>query len=213
MVVRYSQMQMMMKSNTSNGFTFPQFELEATPEAVSAAITSPRGLSTWLCDHARIEKRPDGRLYMQWHDGRQALGRWVDYRPPQSLSWRWQFDGEAHAETVSFTLEPHEDGTSIQVTLGGLSPDKADDVFAGWSETLRALKEYVEAGLEARFLRRPLLGINYTLLSPDVAQAKGLERVEGVLVDEVAEQGAASAAGLVAGDLLVALGDFRLTDW
>jgi hypothetical protein len=81
---------------------------------------------------------------------------------------------------VSFSLEPHEDGTNIQLKLEGLPPGRTEETIAGWSEALQALREYVEAGLDARTVGRCWNQLHLAI--SEVAKAKGLRVTEGMLV-------------------------------
>ena len=54
-------------------------------------------------------------------------------------------------------------------------------------------------------VRRGLLGVNITDVSPDLAQAFGLESANGVLIDEVEEGSAADEAGLKRGDVILSV--------
>ncbi len=54
-------------------------------------------------------------------------------------------------------------------------------------------------------VRRPWFGASMQAVSPDVAEAMGLDRPTGALVTNVVEKGAAATAGLKRGDLIVAV--------
>lgn len=185
----------------------------AQPEVTCVAITSPNALAAWLCDSAWVEKRPAGRLYLQWHSGRHALGYWTEYQPPDSLAWSWQDAGEASPTTIRFTIKQLHDAVEVRVDCEVPSAKAESLARTEWNHALQRLKMYVEDGLNGRYLRRPLLGIDYSLLTPALAQDRSLSIAEGILIDTVAPGGAAAAAGLRQGDVLLGIEEFPLTDW
>jgi serine protease Do len=70
----------------------------------------------------------------------------------------------------------------------------------------------VVAGARDGVIRRPWAGALGQTLTPDVAEAVGLERVAGVMVSEIYPQGPADRAGLEAGDVVLAVGDRPVVD-
>jgi Do/DeqQ family serine protease len=65
------------------------------------------------------------------------------------------------------------------------------------------LKEYGE-------VQRALLGVNIKDVTADLAEEENLDRVEGVYVGEVPDDGAASAAGIKAGDVILSVGGMKV---
>ncbi len=61
--------------------------------------------------------------------------------------------------------------------------------------------------IEQGFVRHPLLGISGIDVSPELAEEFGLEASRGAVVDAVQEGTGAAAAGLRAGDIIVAVDD------
>ena len=186
---------------TSSPYVSERF-ISATPEAVAVAISSPYGLGTWCCDDAHSEKQPDGRLVLGWHDGRQASGRWKKFEPPTGLAWSVRH-ADGGEQIVSFTLTPDGEGTRTSLAVEGSS----DATAARWEHALGDLATYVETGRDERMARRPMLGI-----FPDFDEApEGIP--DGVRVGGAVDGSGAEAAGLAEGDVMLALGSHRVSDW
>jgi serine protease Do len=75
---------------------------------------------------------------------------------------------------------------------------------------VKALIRSVQGGGEG--LQRPWLGARIQSVDARLAQALGLERPQGVLVNEVHPRGPAARAGLARGDLILALGGREVPD-
>ena len=67
-------------------------------------------------------------------------------------------------------------------------------------------------GLEAPVLERPRYGVTLRVMSPDEVLAVGLGSRTGALVTGVAAGGQADRAGLLSGDVIIAVGGKELTD-
>ena len=61
--------------------------------------------------------------------------------------------------------------------------------------------------LEFGEVRRGLLGVNIYTVTPDIAEAYGVEETRGALVSQVMAGSAAEAAGIETGDIIVLVGD------
>jgi serine protease Do len=72
------------------------------------------------------------------------------------------------------------------------------------------VRKVVEDLIEFGEVQRALLGIRAATVTSEVAREKGLDRVEGVYVDEVTEGGAARAAGIRPGDVILQINDVRI---
>jgi serine protease Do len=70
----------------------------------------------------------------------------------------------------------------------------------------------VVAGAREGVIRRPWAGAVGQTLTPDLAEAVGLERVAGVIVSEIYPGGPADRAGLAEGDVVLAVGGQAVPD-
>ncbi|MCY0094765.1 DegQ family serine endoprotease [Hoeflea ulvae] len=73
--------------------------------------------------------------------------------------------------------------------------------FAIPANLVRAVAQTAESGGDV--FERPYIGATFENVTPDIAEALGLERATGALVTDVAEDGPAGKSGLRAGDIIV----------
>ncbi len=73
--------------------------------------------------------------------------------------------------------------------------------FAIPANLVRAVAATAESGGEV--FERPYMGASFETVTPDIAEALGLERATGALITDVVEDGPAARAGLRAGDIVV----------
>ena len=74
--------------------------------------------------------------------------------------------------------------------------------FAIPANLVRAVAETAESGGDV--FERPYIGATFESVTPDIAEALGLDRATGALISDVAESGPAGEAGLRAGDIVLA---------
>ncbi|MDP2120580.1 MAG: DegQ family serine endoprotease [Hoeflea sp.] len=74
--------------------------------------------------------------------------------------------------------------------------------FAIPANLVRAVAQTAESGGEV--FERPYIGATFESVTPDIADALGLDRATGALISEVEADGPAAAAGLRAGDIVLA---------
>jgi uncharacterized protein YndB with AHSA1/START domain len=130
-------------------------ELDARPERVWAALTTPDGLLGWFPTHsAEIDLRPGGRLALGWaEDGDEGVVEEVE--PPHRLVFRWRPVGRTDRPftTVAVELEALPDGgTGLTLVESGFASLPAqihqqswEGNDRGWDEELAELRAYVEA--------------------------------------------------------------------
>lgn len=71
---------------------------------------------------------------------------------------------------------------------------------------------FIDAAKNGGRLERPYLGASFAPVTSDVAEAVGLHRPSGVLVEDVVDKGPAGSAGLKPGDVVLAIDGFRIED-
>ena len=132
-----------------------ELEIRAPQERVWAALTEPEQLLRWFPDkRAEIDLRPGGAAVLEWDEAKaEAVVDVVE--PPGRFVFRWRPEGLARPfTTVSFTLEPIEDGASTRLLLveSGFAslPDQHEYQSQsgndeGWAHELEELREYLEA--------------------------------------------------------------------
>jgi uncharacterized protein YndB with AHSA1/START domain len=126
------------------------------PSAVWAAITTAKGLGTWLGDEATIDLRPGGTAEVRWIEGHVANLRVERIEEPAVFGFTWHIYGLPDADPrrtyVEFTLEPVNTGTRLTVVESGFAqlPDDAHSTAfsantGGWHSELDELVEYLDA--------------------------------------------------------------------
>lgn len=129
--------------------------IKAPPARVYAALTTGPGWQSWFATRAQIDLQAR-RYHFHWENfggERTTLtleGPVLQAVPERIFSFQWGSGGGM--TTVSFRLEPHGEGTRVQVEETGYSTEKSDviaclDCACGWGEALTLLKFYLEHGL------------------------------------------------------------------
>ncbi len=192
--------------------------IRATPEQVYRAFTNGAQLRSWMCDTSYVQGRVGGSFLMAWNFGYHASGQFTQLEPAKSLDFTWYGNNEAGQSQVRVELTSSDELTTIELVHSGLGEGEewertARDLSSGWGKGLEDLKFVLETGLDARIMRRPMLGIYPETLTPETAQRLGIPIQEGVQLTGVVEGLGAAAAGLQTDDVLVQVNGQEVKDW
>ena len=185
--------------------------------AVYRAFSSSTALREWFCDAAQADARPGGRLYMWWTSGYYTSGEYLTLLPDKKLTFTWHGKGEPAPTRVTVSLAAKGDSTILTVTQDQLGAPKvwapiAQEYSRGWEAALQNLKSVLEAGPDLRLVRRPMLGISGSDdLTPDNIAKLGVPVKAGLKLEGLVEGMGAQAAGLQPNDVVVKLGDKKIT--
>ena len=80
----------------------------------------------------------------------------------------------------------------------------------GFAIPSNMVASFVRSARNGGPFERPYVGASFASVSPDIANALGLERPTGALVQGVAEGGPAAEAGLKVGDVILSMNDFQV---
>ena len=80
----------------------------------------------------------------------------------------------------------------------------------GFAIPSNMVASFVRSARNGGPFERPYVGASFASVSPDIANALGLERPTGALVQGVAEGGPAAEAGLKVGDVVLSMNDFQV---
>lgn len=127
--------------------------LPAPPEAVFEALTDPAMFALWMGPEGsdvtveEMNLTLGGRLSftVTLRDGGptfRLFGFYEEIDPPKKLVHSWAMDGDEEVSTVVFELEPHGDGTRLQLHHHGLTrPEDVAQNESGWSHQLDRLED------------------------------------------------------------------------
>jgi uncharacterized protein YndB with AHSA1/START domain len=120
-------------------------ELDATPDAVWAALTEPAVLERWLA-FAEVDLRVGGSVRLKFDDGEMEGGRILALDPPRVLEYEWTFPSEPPS-VVRFELEASGEGRTLLVLDHRLLDEKSAAGYgAGWQSHLEALATVLAGG-------------------------------------------------------------------
>jgi len=126
--------------------------LPASPERVFEALTQPNLFARWMGPEgsevtveemtltlggrlAFLVTLPGGGPQFRLH------GYYEEIDPPNRLVHSWAMDGDDEVSTVAFELEPHGDGTRLQLNHHGLTaPEDVAQNRGGWQHQLDRLE-------------------------------------------------------------------------
>lgn len=184
------------------------------PLAVDDAIryfTRSSHLREWLADQAVANPRQGGYLFLAWDRGGAVMGRFGEIDASGRIDLAWQEEG-CPPSRVEVVLREEEHGTSVALTHSriaggkGVKPKKeAKRLRAMWEQALDNLESVTTTGIDLRIARRPMLGLALDEVGEDRRAAIGLPPGEGLLVTAVVAGTGAESAGMMSGDVLVAL--------
>jgi len=108
-----------------------------------ALITDPERLRRWQTVAARVDLRIGGEYRWTVTPGHHAAGTFQEIEPGKRVvfTWGWEsgMDLAPGASTVTITLEPDAEGTSLRLVHDGLTPEQATAHAEGWNHYMDRL--------------------------------------------------------------------------
>ena len=100
-------------------------------------------------------------------------------------------------------------GNLVGITTAIMSPSGG---YAGisFAVPVTIVKKVVMDLIEYGVVQRAILGVNILDITADLAKDKGLDKIEGVYIDQVRDDGAAKAAGIEAGDVILSINGVKV---
>lgn len=199
-------------------FTFSQ-TVEAPASAVYYALTHQTAVVEWLCDHAQLDARPTGRIYLHWQQGYYAAGAFTALETDQKVAFSWQGRGESAVSAVEFTLAAENGRTHVHLTHSGLGNDESwaqtrQELKTGWENSLANLKSVLETGIDRRAADRPFMGILIVgAVDEKEAAANNWPVKGGIRLNGTVAGTGAEAAGLQDGDVVIGIGGNETFDF
>jgi uncharacterized protein YndB with AHSA1/START domain len=125
-----------------------QIPINASPQAVYAAIATQGGLASWWTADTRVDEKVGGNAEFAFNK-RDAVYRMIikTLDPGKQVEWTCQGDTpEWTGTTLSWTVTPDAHGSMLRFTHGGWR--SASEHFAicnsTWGELMYRLKGYLE---------------------------------------------------------------------
>jgi uncharacterized protein YndB with AHSA1/START domain len=161
----------MSKSDETRTFE-TEIQLQADPEAVWEALTSPTELARWFPLGAKVDPRKGGVLHLSWGDAFSGTCRIQEWDPPRHLRTSWMEQPAADAPgtgarqeggsaalirddreaatrvAVDYFIEGDKGRTVLRLAHSGFSTSpkwdgEYDGVSRGWTYELRSLRHYL----------------------------------------------------------------------
>ena len=188
--------------------------LKASPATVYRALSQASEWRDWLCREAEFEPKARAGWKAGWEGGYEAHGAFTLVEPNSRIAFTWE-DAEQPARTkVQLTVKPSGEGAEVALTHSGYATGarwkKAyDRSTRAWQSSLENLQSVLETGIDLRIARRPMLGVNFDVLSAEEAEAFGIAPGHLKLTGVVSGLGA-EKAGLARGDVILGIGGMML---
>jgi uncharacterized protein YndB with AHSA1/START domain len=133
-----------------------QYFIRASPGAVFRALSDPAWLTRWLCDRADLTPEAGARYALGWTDGPTHTGVVAEFVPGRRIALGWSWPGvELQGTVLSFSVEPKDDGTLLQVEhVGFPTLERWTELYGGaewgWTYFAMNLKALLETGRDLR---------------------------------------------------------------
>ncbi|RUT02790.1 hypothetical protein DSM106972_057100 [Dulcicalothrix desertica PCC 7102] len=127
--------------------------LSAPVEDTWQALTDPNLLKYWLAVcHGSLDKVHTDCV-LDFEDGEFFLCQPLVVQPPSQLQYLWRWLGIGQATTVTWQLEPTEQGTKVTVIEEALNPPWDWQTWngEGWTGILEQLAAYLRTRIEWRW--------------------------------------------------------------
>ena len=132
--------------------------IRAKPEPIYDALATSEGLDAWFTTGATMDAKPGGGIVFRWENWGtdkftgEIEGSVLEANRPERFVFRWRADSGGYDTTVEIDIEPHPEGSLIQLVEYGYEdgPVGTQDLMnrhSGWAQALTLMKFYVEHGV------------------------------------------------------------------
>jgi uncharacterized protein YndB with AHSA1/START domain len=192
--------------------------VKAGPERVFAFLTQAGRLREWFCDQVWSDPQPGGRFFFRWNSGYEYHGVFMEIAAPEEIVWVWRGLDRPSETLVEFELAQTDKGTELEVEHTGFGHGiHWDAAFAesqkAWQVALDNLVSVLEEGVDLRDTHRPFLGVSFEEMNAQRAEEEDIATETGIYLNAAVEGSAAEAAGLQAGDVIVALNEHKVATY
>lgn len=105
------------------------YTLEAPPEEVYTALTTPASIQLWTGEAAVMSTEP-GSEFSLWEGS--ICGKNLEFEPNQKIVQQWYFGDTEPASVVTIKLHQHRHGTSVEVRQTNIPDEDFENIVDGW---------------------------------------------------------------------------------
>lgn len=120
-------------------------QVVAPPEEIFPYLIEPEKILTWMGMSVDVEPRPGGKFWIRVNETDVVVGQYLEVEPPQRVIFTWGWEGSIDvppgSSTVTITLIPNTDTTTVELRHSGLPGGGADDHRKGWAALLPRLAD------------------------------------------------------------------------
>jgi uncharacterized protein YndB with AHSA1/START domain len=133
-----------------------QFFIRASPRTVFEAVSTPRGLASWMVVRAELSPRAGAKYELEFDGGWVHRGTVQRVRANHSISLSWAWDGVPVKGTVlTLSVRRKKGGALLRLVHRGFPRgEKWTDLYGvsewGWTYYGMNLKSVLEAGHDLR---------------------------------------------------------------
>ena len=132
------------KDGDVNVITFRR-SLDASPERVWEALTTEKGLTSWLAVSAKVDGRKGGDIAIEFDDGQEVSGTISRWDPTSQFAHTWVINGEISSD-VTYALAATGGRTELTLVHTGLPDAMCEGYTPGWHAFLARLAADLEGG-------------------------------------------------------------------
>ena len=128
-----------------------ELTIEATPENVFHALTSPDGIAGWWSNHVTTEPQVGSLTEVRFENGGVFKMEITDLEVGKKVQWSVRHSPHSwEGSTITWDLAPISKGTKLLFGQHNLfvgdTNYSIEDTRAGWEYFLLSLKSYLETG-------------------------------------------------------------------
>jgi uncharacterized protein YndB with AHSA1/START domain len=117
------------------------YSINATPEEVYLALTTPTTIFLWSGEEAEMSTEP-GSEFSLWEGA--ITGKNLEFEPNKKIVQQWYF-GEEEPSIVTIKLHEDKQRTSLELRHSNIPEADYEDIVDGWNiEYVGNLKEFFE---------------------------------------------------------------------
>jgi uncharacterized protein YndB with AHSA1/START domain len=132
------------KDGDVNVITFRR-SLGASPERVWKALTTEKGLTSWLAVSATVDGREGGAIAIEFDADQTVSGKISRWDPTTRFAHPWIIN-DAISSEVAYALTPTGSGTKLTMVHTGLPNEMCGGYTPGWHAYMARLAAEVEGG-------------------------------------------------------------------